>query len=150
MLDKPTACDLLVHSAAQLLTLAGGPQRGTRLGALGLIENGAVAITGGQIQLVGDTADVRSRVQPRAEIDAAGRVVLPGFVDPHTHLVWIGDRAGEFEMRLAGQSYQAIMQAGGGIMSAVRQTRAASVDQLVEAARPRLRRMLAHGTTTLE
>jgi imidazolonepropionase len=77
-------------------------------------------------------------------------VVLPGFVDPHTHLVWLGDRAGEFEMRLAGQSYQAIMQAGGGIMSTVHQTRAASVDQLVEAARPRLRRMLAHGTTTVE
>ena len=133
-----------------MLTLAGGPQRGARLGALGLIENGALAITGGQIQLVGDTADIRARVQPRAEIDAAGRVVLPGFVDPHTHLVWIGDRAGEFEMRLAGQSYQAIMQAGGGIMSTVRQTRAASVDQLVEAARPRLRRMLAHGTTTVE
>jgi imidazolonepropionase len=150
MPDPLIACDVLVHSAAQLLTLAGGPQRGTRLGALGLIENGAVAITGSQIQLVGDTADVRARVQPRAEIDAAGRVVMPGFVDPHTHLVWMGDRANEFEIRLAGASYQEIMQAGGGIVSTVRQTRAASVDDLVEAARPRLRRMLAHGTTTVE
>ena len=75
---------------------------------------------------------------------------MPGFVDPHTHLVWMGDRANEFEMRLAGASYQEIMQAGGGIVSTVRQTRAASVDALVEAARPRLRRMLAHGTTTVE
>jgi imidazolonepropionase len=150
MSDQPLACDLLVHSAAQVLTLAGGPQRGARLGALGLIENGAVAISGGRIVRVGPTAEVQSQVQPRAAINAIGRVVLPGFVDPHTHLVWIGDRANEFEMRLAGASYQEIMQAGGGIVSTVRQTRAASVDQLVEAARPRLRRMLAHGTTTVE
>jgi imidazolonepropionase len=133
-----------------MLTLAGGPQRGARLGALGIIENGAVAVSGGRVVLVGPTSDVRPRVQPRESIDATGRVVMPGFVDPHTHLVWIGDRANEFEMRLAGASYQDIMRAGGGIMSTVRQTRAASVDQLVEAARPRLSRMLAHGTTTVE
>jgi imidazolonepropionase len=83
-------------------------------------------------------------------LDAAGRVVLPGFVDPHTHVIWAGDRANEFEQRLAGKTYQEIMAAGGGIMSTVRQTRSASVDQLVEQARPRLRRMLAHGTTTVE
>lgn len=150
MPDQPLGCDLLIHSAAQVLTLAGGPQRGARLGELGLIENGAVAISGGRILLAGPSAEVVSRVRPRAAIDATGRVVLPGFVDPHTHLIWIGDRANEFEMRLAGANYQEIMQAGGGIMSTVRQTRAASVDQLVEAARPRLRRMLAHGTTTVE
>ena len=147
MPDQPLGCDLLIHSAAQVLTLAGGPQRGARLGELGLIENGAVAISGGRILLAGPSAEVVSRVRPRAAIDATGRVVLPGFVDPHTHLIWIGDRANEFEMRLAGANYQEIMQAGGGIMSTVRQTRAASVDQLVEAARPRLRRMLTHGTT---
>jgi len=150
MPDQPIACDLLVHSAAQLLTLAGGPQRGAQLGTLGLIEDGAAAIRAGRILLVGPTSTVRSQVQPRARLDAAGRVVMPGFVDPHTHLLWMGDRANEFEMRLAGASYQEIMQAGGGIASTVRQTRAASVDALVEAARPRLRRMLAHGTTTVE
>jgi imidazolonepropionase len=150
MSDPMRACDLLVHSAAQLLTLAGGPQRGARLGALGLIEDGAVAISGHHILMVGSTSDVRSKVQPTDSIDAAGRVVMPGFVDSHTHLIWMGDRANEFEMRLAGASYQEIMQAGGGIVSTVRQTRAASVDELVEAARPRLRRMLAHGTTTVE
>jgi imidazolonepropionase len=150
MPDQPLACDLLIHSAAQVLTLAGGPQRGPRLGTLGLIEDGAVAIRAGRLLLVGRSSDVRARVQPGAAIDATGRVVMPGFVDPHTHLVWMGDRANEFEMRLAGATYQAIMQAGGGIAATVRQTRAASVDQLVEAARPRLQQMLAHGTTTVE
>ena len=150
MPDELLDCDLLVHSAAQLLTLAGGPQRGASLGALGIIEDGAVAISGGRILLVGPTAEIRAWVRPRAGVDATGRVVMPGFVDPHTHLVWMGDRANEFEMRLAGASYQEIMQAGGGIVSTVRQTRAASVDALVAAARPRLRRMLAHGTTTME
>jgi imidazolonepropionase len=143
-------CDLLLHSAAQLLTLAGGPQRGEHLGALGLIEDGAVAIANGRILAVGPTADLRAQFQPRAELDAGGRVVLPGFVDPHTHVVWMGDRANEFEQRLAGRSYMDIMAAGGGIMSTVRQTRAASVAELADAARPRLRRMLAHGTTTVE
>ena len=150
MPDPLIDCDLLVHSAAQLLTLAGGPQRGARLGALGIIDDGAVAIRDGRIVRVGTTADVRPQVRPAASLDASGRVVMPGFVDPHTHLIWMGDRANEFEMRLAGASYQEIMQAGGGIVSTVRQTRAASVDALVDAARPRLRRMLAHGTTTLE
>ena len=150
MSDQLLDCDLLVHSAAQLLTLAGGPQRGERLGVLGIIEDGAVAVSGGRIVLVGQTSEVRAKVQARVNLDAAGRVVMPGFVDPHTHLVWMGDRANEFEMRLAGASYQEIMQAGGGIVSTVRQTRAATVDALVEAARPRLRRMLAHGTTTME
>lgn len=143
-------CDLLVHSAAQLLTLAGGPQRGARLGALGLIEDGAVAITGGRVVLAGPTAAVRAQVQPQAELDASGRVVLPGFVDPHTHVVWAGDRAHEFEQRLAGATYMELMAAGGGIMSTVRHTRAASHDQLLAETRPRLCRMLAHGTTTVE
>ena len=84
------------------------------------------------------------------EIDASGRVVMPGFVDPHTHLIWAGDRAGEFELRIAGSSYLEILAAGGGILSTVRETRAASADDLVSQARPRLRRMLAHGTTTAE
>jgi len=142
--------DLLVHSAAQLLTLAGGPQRGLELGDLGLIENGAVAISAGRIVAAGSTSDLRAEYQPRAELDASGRVVLPGFVDPHTHAVWVGDRADEFEQRLAGRTYLEIMAAGGGIMSTVRQTRAASVDRLVDETRPRLQRMLAHGTTTIE
>src|ERR1700693_2111147 len=112
MSDALLACDLLIHSAAQLLTLAGGPQRGAELGALGLIGDGAVAIRDGRILLVGPTRDVRAGVQPRASLDASGRVVMPGFVDPHTHLVWMGDRANEFEMRLAGASHPNIMCGG--------------------------------------
>lgn len=144
------ACDLLIHSAAQLLTLTGGPQRGAALGTLNIIEDGAVAITHNQITAVGPTVELRSQFAPRSTLDASRRVVLPGFVDPHTHAIWMGDRAAEFEMRLAGKSYMEIMNAGGGIMSTVRQTRAASVEQLMDAARPRLQQMLAHGTTTME
>lgn len=144
------ACDLLIHSAAQVLTLAGGPQRGSALGTLNLIADGAIAITNNLITAIGQTSDLKTRYAPRTTLNASGQVVLPGFVDPHTHAIWMGDRAAEFEMRLAGKSYMEIMNAGGGIMSTVRQTRAASVEQLMDAARPRLQSMLAHGATTIE
>jgi imidazolonepropionase len=84
------------------------------------------------------------------EIDGSGQVVCPGFVDPHTHAVFAGDRAGEFEQRIRGATYLEIQASGGGIMSTVRATRDASVSQLVNQSRPRLDRMLAHGTTTAE
>jgi imidazolonepropionase len=143
--------DLLIHSAAQLLTIASvGPKRGAAMGELGIIEDGAVTVKDGLIALVGPTSEVRGQVTAAEEIDASGRVVMPGFVDPHTHLVFAGDRAGEFEQRVEGATYLEIMAAGGGIMSTVRATRAASVEQLVEESRARLNRMLAHGTTTAE
>lgn len=145
--------DLLIEHASQLLTIPtdhSGPQRGRRLGDLGLIEDGAVAILGERIVAVGSTGDLASRHPAARSIDAIGRVVMPGFVDPHTHVVWAGDRAAEFERRIAGATYLEIMNAGGGIMSTVRATRAASVDQLVDETRPRLDRMLACGTTTAE
>jgi len=145
-----TRIDLLIHSASELLTIPNGPQRGANLGELGIIEDGALAAHEGEIVAVGKSADLRSRYQAEKTIDATGNVVMPGFVDPHTHLVWAGDRANEFEMRIAGATYMEIMNAGGGIMSTVRKTRAASVDQLVEETRSRLRRMLEHGTTTVE
>jgi imidazolonepropionase len=141
---------ILIHSAPQLLSLAGGPQRGPALGNLGLIEDGAVAIREGTILAVGSSADLRSRLPASQEVDARGHVVLPGFVDPHTHLIWAGDRAAEFEMRLAGKSYLEILEAGGGILSTVRQTRRSSADDLAAAARPRLQSMLELGTTTAE
>jgi len=142
--------DLLVHSASQLLTLAGGPQRGAALGALGLVEDGAVAIRAGRIVATGSTDELRQSHAAREELDTTGRVVMPGFVDPHTHLVWAGDRAGEFEQRIRGATYLAILAAGGGILSTVRSTRAASLESLIAASRPRLMRMLQHGTTTAE
>jgi imidazolonepropionase len=143
--------DLLIHSAAQLLTIASeGPKRGMAMGELGITEHGAVAVKDGFITLVGPTAEVRGQVTAAEEIDAAGKVVMPGFVDPHTHLVFAGDRTGEFEQRVKGATYLEIMAAGGGIMSTVRASRAASVEQLVEESQARLDRMLAHGTTTAE
>jgi len=143
--------DLLVHSAAQLLTLASeGPKRGAAMGGMSIIEDGAVAVKDGLVVLVGPTAEVRGQVTAAEEMDASDKVVMPGFVDPHTHLVFAGDRAGEFEQRVKGATYLEIMAAGGGIMSTVRATRAASVEQLVEESRARLDRMLAHGTTTAE
>jgi len=142
--------DLLIHSAAQLLTLAGGPQRGAELGRLGIIEDGALAVRAGKIVAVGASSEVTSQFRADRELDATGKVVMPGFVDPHTHLIWVGDRADEFEMRIGGASYMEVMNAGGGIMSTVRKTREAGVDQLVEEAMPRIRRMLRHGTTTVE
>ncbi len=144
--------DLLIHSASQLLTLSSphGPKRGAEMQELGIIEDGAVAAADGEIIAVGSTAELRSAIRARREIDAAGRVVMPGFVDPHTHLVFAGSREDEFELRLQGATYMEIMAAGGGIMSTVRRTRAASEEQLVAETMPRLRRMLAHGTTTAE
>jgi imidazolonepropionase len=141
--------DLLIHST-QLLTIAGGPQAGHDLGNLGIIENGSLAIKNEKIIAIGPTPELSNQYKTKQEIDARGRVVMPGFVDPHTHLIWAGDRAAEFEMRLAGASYMEIMKAGGGILSTVRQTRTTSTDDLVAQARGRLNRMLSHGTTTAE
>ncbi len=141
---------MLIHSASQLLTLAGGPQRGRDLGRLGLIEDGAVLVRDGTIAAVGPSRDLRRRYPHEPALDASGRAVLPGFVDPHTHLIWAGDRAAEFEMKMAGAKYLDILAAGGGILSTVRATRSASPEALLEQTRLRLQRMFAHGTTTAE
>ncbi len=144
--------DLIIHSANQLLTLAGdAPKRGATQGELSIIRDGAVAISGEKIVAVGDTLDILSLADSHTrKIDARGKIVLPGFVDAHTHVVFAGDRANEFEMRLQGATYLDIQQAGGGIMSTVRATRAASIEELVAQSRTRLDAMLAHGTTTAE
>jgi imidazolonepropionase len=142
--------DLSIYNASKILTLAGGPQAGQDLGKLEILENGAVIIDDEKLVAVGPSPELRERFNASVEIDASGRVVMPGFVDPHTHLIWAGDRAAEFEKRLAGASYMEILNAGGGILSTVHQTRAANVNDLVEQARGRLNRMLAHGTTTAE
>jgi imidazolonepropionase len=141
---------MLIHSASQLLTLSGGPQRGRSLGTLGIIENGAVLLREEKILAVGTTTDLRAAYPNEPGLDASGCVVMPGFVDPHTHVIWGGDRAKEFEMRLEGAKYLDILAAGGGILSTVRATRTASIETLIAQTRPRLLRMFAHGTTTAE
>ncbi len=141
---------MLIHSAVQLLTLAGGPQRGPELGRLGIIADGAVLMRDEKIVAVGKTADLRAAHPHEPTLDASGCVILPGFVDPHTHLIWGGDRAAEFEMKMAGAKYLDILAAGGGILSTVRATRTASIETLIAQTRPRLLRMFAHGTTTAE
>jgi len=141
---------MLIHSATQLLTLPGGPQRGRALGTLGIIENGAVLVRDEKIVATGKTDELRAAYPGEPGLDATGCVVMPGFVDPHTHLIWGGDRAREFEMRLEGAKYLDILAAGGGIISTVRATRTASIEALIAQARPRLLRMFATGTTTAE
>jgi imidazolonepropionase len=145
--------DLLILHAAQLLTIAspGGPKRGPAMRDLGAIQDGALAIAGERIVAAGPTAELRDLAKDAAlVIDASGKAVLPGFVDAHTHVVFAGDRVDEFEQRLEGATYLEIMAAGGGIMSTVRATRAASEDQLAAESAARLRQMLAHGATTAE
>jgi imidazolonepropionase len=141
---------MLIHSAAQLLSLAGPPQRGKELGNLNIITDGAVLIQEGKIRAVGSSEELRSTYHEEPEIDVSGRVVMPGFVDPHTHVIWAGDRALEFEMRLEGKTYMEIMEAGGGILSTVRATREASVNSLLEQTKERMWQMFYHGTTTIE
>jgi imidazolonepropionase len=135
-----------------LLTLAGpAPRLGDALRDLGIIENGALAIVGEQIAAVATWEDVAPWVGPGTEIlDAGGRVVMPGFVDCHTHAVFAGSREREFVQKIEGRAYLDILAAGGGILSTVRATRAASEEELTRIAAGYLTRMLVHGTTTAE
>ncbi len=144
--------DILIHSASQLVTCAspGGPKRGAALAEVGLMTDGAMAVADGEIVAVGPTSELRADYTAPETIDATGKVVCPGFVDPHTHVVYAGDRTAEFELRIRGATYMEIMAAGGGIVSTMAATRAASVTQLVTESRPRLDTMLALGTTTVE
>ncbi len=127
---------------ARLATMAGDA-------GLGLIEDGVIAASGGVIAYAGPAAGLPSR-EAREEIDCGGRLITPGLIDCHTHLVFAGDRAHEFELRLKGASYEEIARAGGGIVSTVRATREASEDELVRQALPRLDALLAEGVTTIE
>jgi imidazolonepropionase len=120
------------------------------MGVLGIVENGAILLDGDKIIAIGPSGDMRAIYGDEESFDADGLVVMPGFVDPHTHLVWAGDRAAEFEMRLQGKSYMEIMASGGGIRSTVDKTRKADVIDLQAQARQRLQEMFVHGTTTAE
>ena len=116
---------------------------------LGVVEDGAIAAREGRIAWVGARGEMPA-LEATERIDLAGRWVTPGLVDCHTHLVFGGNRAHEFELRLAGASYEEIARAGGGILSTVKATRAASEDELVASALPRLDALIAEGVTTIE
>ena len=142
-----------VVNIGQLVTLAGParPRAGRELRDLALIRDAALLVEDGRIAAVGTYTDMCSQISPAAHVlDAGGRCVTPGFVDAHTHLVFAGNRAAEFEQRIAGATYQQIAAAGGGILRTVALTRAASGEELLDAARLHRDWMLRAGTTTIE
>ncbi len=145
--------DLLISNANELLTLKSNsqtPARKEKMRSLGIIKHGAVAVQEGKIVATDTTNKIWKTFKSERTIDASGKVVMPGFVDPHTHLVFAGAREEEFELQLQGATYLEILTKGGGILRTVRQTREASRKQLVEAAKKTLDIMLRHGTTTVE
>lgn len=145
--------DLLIDNISQLVTMA-GPARarvGAEMTELSIIDDGAVLVRDGAIAAVGPVSEVSAQAgQNTLRIDAAECVVMPGFVDAHTHPVFSGTREDEYEMRAAGLTYQEIASRGGGIRSTVRKTRASTEEQLFQSALPRVQQLLAHGTTTIE
>lgn len=144
---------IAIVNIGQLVTLAGPPRPrvGHELHELGIIDDAALLVWDGHIGAAGPYADLRSSIPREATvIDAEGRAVTPGFVDAHTHLVFAGDRAAEFEQRVAGATYQEIAAAGGGILRTVERTRATTEDDLLAVARLHRDWMLRSGTTTIE
>lgn len=144
---------LAVINCSQLVTLAGParPRVGTELRELSIIADGAMLVCDGGIEKVGTRAEIEPLIDQDCEvIDAGGRVVLPGFVDAHTHPVFAGTRANEFEERASGATYQEIAARGGGIQSTVNATRAASLDDLITAGKRYAEWFLRCGTTTVE
>lgn len=150
-----TPVDFILYNAGELVTPVAidTAQRGNELATLRRVENAAVAAAQGKIVAVGTEQEVRGQVtlaENATQLDAHGRSVIPGFVDPHTHAVFGRARPEEYAARIEGKSYVEIAAAGGGIHSSVRDLRDRSEDDLVEISLPRLRRMLHHGSTTVE
>ncbi|MGD0029157.1 MAG: imidazolonepropionase [Candidatus Bathyarchaeia archaeon] len=145
--------DLLIVNADELVTLAGDNQRprvGKQMRELGIIRDGSLAVKDGRIVAVGKTHDITKKFRSENVLSANGKTVLPGFIDAHTHLIFAGSREDEFQMRVEGASYMEILNAGGGILRTVRETRKASVDRLAAEGLAKLDAMLEHGTTTVE
>jgi imidazolonepropionase len=144
--------DLLITNIGQLVTCAsnGKPKRGADMRDVGMIDNAGLAAVDGKFAAVAKSSDIEAEWTADKTIDAKGKVVCPGFVDPHTHIVFAGDRLNEFELKIKGADYLEILAAGGGIQSTVKATRAASSEKLVELGLSRLDKMLACGTTTAE
>lgn len=143
--------DLIIHNA-QLVTCAcgGKPKRLAEMQDAGLIAGGAVAIDDGNIAAVGKSDEILRAFEAENVIDAKGKTVCPAFVDPHTHIVFAGNRLDEFELKIKGADYLEILRKGGGILSTVQKTRDATLEELIGPARARLDKMLEHGTLTAE
>ena len=143
---------LAVLHASQLVTLSGPkrPRVGTELSELGIIRDGGMLIRDGKIERVGPSDEIEKNVGDAEVVDAGGRVVMPGFVDAHTHLVFAGNRLDDFERRARGETYEQIAKAGGGIWSTVEKTRAASELDLLTQAKKHANWFLRCGTTTVE
>lgn len=148
---------LLIKNAAQLITMSGYSERPAikeEMSQIGLIENGALYIEDGIIIEVGSSKRIVEKYKELTaateQIDATGKVVAPGLIDPHTHLVHAGTRENEYAMRLQGKTYMEIMEAGGGIHATTRATQEASHEELFEQSRKRLNQFLLHGVTTVE
>jgi imidazolonepropionase len=141
--------DLLIKGISQLVTAEGaGPKHGRTMRELKIMEQAAIAISGGVIGWTGRESEWEGEAE--AIVDAGGRAVVSGLVDPHTHAVWAGDRLADFEARTSGSIYEEILAAGGGIRSTIRATAAASRDDLVALARSRIDCLIASGATTIE
>lgn len=148
---------LWIKHATELATLASetsGPRTKEAMSELGIIEDGSLWIEGGVVKAVGTTEQLEiqfaDRIHEAEIVDAAGHLVTPGLVDPHTHVVYGGSREKEYEMRLSGTPYMDIMNAGGGIHATTRMTRESSEEQLIEQTTKRLDSFLEHGVTTVE
>jgi imidazolonepropionase len=144
--------DMIIFNAEELLTIKGKAKvrSGKEMSELGIIHDGAVAIDDGKIIDVNVSAEILAKYESDNMIDALNKVVMPGFVDPHTHPVFYETREKEFEMRIMGKSYVEISQSGGGIRSSIAGVRNASEDELYRLARKRVERIISNGTTTLE
>jgi len=143
---------LAVLHASQLITVAGPkrPRLGAEMAELAVIRDGGMLVREGKIEIVGSSEEVAKNARDVEIIDAGGRVVLPGFVDAHTHLVFAGNRLDDFERRAHGETYEQIAKAGGGIWSTVKKTRAASGEDLFNQAQTHAEWFLHCGTTTIE
>ncbi len=144
--------DLIIKNAKQLLTLKGpaSPRVGKQMSELGIIEDGAIAVQNGTILAVGRSNNICAKYEADEIIDVSGKVVMPGFVDPHTHPVFVHTRENEFEMRIQGKSYVEISQTGGGIRASINAVREASEEDLFASASKRIAKMISTGTTTIE
>jgi imidazolonepropionase len=145
--------NLLITGISQLLTLRGsGPRRGDSLSNLGVVKDGAVLVRDGVIVAAGPCTKVEQRADARRaeKVDVGGRVVLPGFVDSHTHLIHAASRAEEYELKIQGASYEEIARKGGGILNSVKKLRAATEEELKRRALAALEQFAAYGTTTVE